>query len=134
VPGSLALISAAFPERERGPAIGTWSGFSGITAALGPVLGGYLVDRWSWPWAFLLNVPLALALLAVLQRIPESRNPHASSLDLAGALLATVGLGGVVFAFIEAPVRHWDAPVVWIALVIGVAAFGAFVVVERRRS
>ena len=133
VPGSLALISAAFPERERGPAIGTWSGFSGITAALGPVLGGYLVDRWSWPWAFLLNVPLALGLLAVLPRVPESRNPKASRLDLAGALLATLGLGGVVFAFIEAPVRHWDAPAVWIALVIGVAAFGAFVVVERRR-
>src|SRR5512138_1876340 len=82
VPGSLALISAAFPERERGPAIGTWSGFSGITAALGPVLGGYLVDRWSWRWAFLLNVPLALALLAIASRAPESRNPHASQLDV----------------------------------------------------
>jgi EmrB/QacA subfamily drug resistance transporter len=135
VPGSLALISAAFPESERGRAIGTWSGFSGITAALGPVLGGYLIDRYSWTWAFLINVPIAAALLwLVSTRVPESRNPSAAAeLDLAGAGLVTLGLGGVVFAFIEAPLRHWDSPAVLAALAIGIAATATFVAVESRR-
>ena len=135
VPGSLALISATFTESERGRAIGTWSGFSGITAALGPVLGGYLVDHLSWSWAFLVNAPLAAALLVVVwARVPESRNPHASHhLDWPGALLATVGLGGVVFAFIEAPVRHWTSAAVLTALALGVAGLAGFVIVERRQ-
>lgn len=134
VPGSLALISASYPETERGRAIGTWSGFSGITAALGPVLGGYLVDHYSWAWAFLVNVPLALAALAIAwTRVPESHNPQAKrALDLRGALLATVGLGGVVYAFVEAPTRHWGSAPVVIAMVIGVAALIGFVVAERR--
>jgi EmrB/QacA subfamily drug resistance transporter len=136
VPGSLALISASFAERERGRAIGTWSGFSGITAALGPVLGGYLVDHLSWAWAFLVNVPLALGVLAIAwTRVPESRNPHApAALDLRGALLATLGLGGVVYAFIEAPTRHWDSPSVLLALLGGVAALIGFVVTEWRAA
>jgi EmrB/QacA subfamily drug resistance transporter len=135
VPGSLALISATFAEHERGRAIGTWSGFSGITAALGPVLGGYLVDRLSWSWAFLINAPLAIALLVMVwARVPESRNPHAGThLDWLGALLATVGLGGVVFAFIEAPVRHWNSPAVLAALAIGSAGIVGFVAAERRQ-
>jgi len=132
MPGSLALISASFPEGERGLAIGTWSGFSGITAALGPVMGGYLVDHFSWAWAFLINVPFALAVLVIaITRVPESRNPHASSsLDIRGALLATLGLGGVVFAFIEAPTRHWDSPAVLLALTAGIAALAGFVLAE----
>ena len=136
VPGSLALISASFPEGERGRAIGTWSGFSGITAALGPVLGGYLIDRFSWSWAFLINAPLALAVLAIAwMRLPESRNPHATaSLDLRGALLATAGLGGIVYAFIEAPQRHWHSASVLAALVGGIAAMVAFVIVESREK
>jgi EmrB/QacA subfamily drug resistance transporter len=135
VPGSLALISAAFPDNERGRAIGTWSGFSGITAALGPVLGGYLIDRFSWPWAFLINVPLAIALLAVTwTRVPESRDPHAAHhVDLWGALLVTLGLAGVVFAFIEAPTRHWRSPAVLAALAVGVIALLAFVAAEARQ-
>jgi EmrB/QacA subfamily drug resistance transporter len=136
VPGSLALISTAFPEKERGRAIGTWSGFSGITAALGPVLGGYLVDRYSWPWAFLINVPLLIVVLVIGWKcVPESRNPQASSqLDVGGALLVTLGLGGVVFAFIEAPVRQWDSPAVLGALAAGIAALVAFVIAERRSA
>src|SRR5689334_2499061 len=74
MPGSLALISAAFPEAERGRAIGTWSGFSGITAAVGPVFGGFLVDHYSWAWTFLINLPLALAVVLISWRhVPESR-------------------------------------------------------------
>ncbi|HUP06414.1 MAG TPA: MFS transporter, partial [Caldimonas sp.] len=75
VPGSLALISAAFPPQERGRAIGTWSGWSGITTALGPVLGGWLVDRYAWNWAFLVNVPAGVAVLLIAWRqLPESRD------------------------------------------------------------
>jgi MFS family permease len=82
VPGSLALISASFPEEERGSAIGTWSGFSGITAAVGPVVGGFLVDQYSWEWAFLINIPLAVAVLVISWRhLPESRSTTARALD-----------------------------------------------------
>ena len=124
VPGSLALISASFTEKERGRAIGTWSGFSGIAAALGPVLGGYLIDHYSWTWAFLINVPLAMLVLAIVWRhVPESRGESATgSLDGVGALLATLGLGGIVYAFIEAPTRQWGSVAVITALIIGIAA------------
>ena len=133
VPGSLALISASFPERERGRAIGTWSGFSGITAAIGPVVGGWLVDHSSWRWAFLINLPMAAAvLLIVWRRVPESRNPAASGLDLQGALLATAGLGGIVYAFVEAPVQQWRSPAVLAALAVGVVASALFVAAEAR--
>jgi EmrB/QacA subfamily drug resistance transporter len=134
VPGSRARISATFPEGERGRAIGTWSGFSGITAALGPVLGGYLVDHFSWAWAFLINLPFALAVLAITwAHVPESRNPHAPpALDWPGALLVTLGLGGVVYAFIEAPTQGWSAPPVLLASLGGIAALIAFLVVEWR--
>jgi EmrB/QacA subfamily drug resistance transporter len=104
VPGSLALISASFPAEERGPAIGTWSGFTAITAAIGPVLGGWLVQHASWRWVFFINLPIAVIVLAVtLLRVPESRNPEQSTenIDWIGALLATLGLGGIVFALIE---------------------------------
>jgi EmrB/QacA subfamily drug resistance transporter len=134
VPGSLALISATFPQGERGRAIGTWSGASGITAALGPVLGGYLVDHWSWAWAFLINLPFALAVLAITwAHVPESRHAQAPpALDIAGALLATLGLGGVVYAFIEAPTQGWSASPVLLAMLGGMAAMLAFIVVESR--
>src|SRR5215831_4164401 len=97
VPGSLALISAAFDDKERGRAIGTWSGFTSITAALGPVLGGWIVDHVSWRWVFLINLPIAAAVVFItVWRVPESRNPDATGkLDWAGAILATVGLGGI---------------------------------------
>ncbi|MEJ8821262.1 MFS transporter [Variovorax humicola] len=134
VPGSLALISAAFPEKERGKAIGTWSGFSGITAAIGPVLGGWLVDHYSWIWAFLINVPMAgLALAIVWRHVPESRGPDtASPVDVPGAVLAIAALGGIVYAFIEAPTQGWSAAPVLAAMVIGLAAAAAFVVVEQK--
>ena len=134
VPGSLALISAAFPEKERGKAIGTWSGFSGITAAIGPVLGGWLVDHYSWIWAFLVNVPMALLVLGIVWRhVPESHGPDTSSpLDWPGAVLATLALGGIVYAFIEAPTQGWSAPLVAGALVLGLVAGASFVAVERR--
>jgi EmrB/QacA subfamily drug resistance transporter len=127
-PGSLALISASFPEEERGRAIGTWSGFTAITAAIGPVLGGWLVQNASWRWVFFINLPVAMAVVVItLLRVPESRDPERSrgSLDWLGALLATSGLGAIVFALIE-PSR---GSLVGIA---GVVALTSFFWVERR--
>ncbi|HSI55877.1 MAG: MFS transporter [Ramlibacter sp.] len=135
VPGSLALISATFPEQERGQAIGTWSAFSGIAAAIGPVVGGFLVDHYSWTWAFLINVPIGAALLLVcMTRVPESKaEPHEQPpLDVAGAVSATVGLAGVVFALIEAPVRGWSDALVIGAGLAGVVALALFFFVESR--
>ena len=128
VPGSLALISASFPMKERGQAIGTWSGFTAITASGGPVLGGWLVQHASWRWVFFINVPLALIVVVItLLRVPESRNPEQSHerLDWLGALLATLGLGGVVFALVE---REYGV----MAGSAGVLALVGFFFVERR--
>src|ERR1700676_3796213 len=95
VPGSLSIISACFDETTRGQAIGTWSGFTAITTAVGPVLGGWLIEHASWRWAFFINIPLAAAVIAIsLRRIPESRNTSAGHIDWLGALVAPAGLGG----------------------------------------
>jgi EmrB/QacA subfamily drug resistance transporter len=130
VPGSLALISASFPVEERGRAIGTWSGFTAITAAIGPVLGGWLVEHGSWRWVFFINLPIGVMVLAItLLRVRESRNPLQAHqrVDWMGALLATSGLGGIVFALIEPSHAALAAPV-------GVLALLSFVFVERRSS
>ena len=133
VPGSLSIISASFEGERRGKAIGTWSGFSGITAALGPILGGYLVENVSWRAAFLINVPLAVVVLYIVTRhVPESRDPDARRLDLPGALLATLGLGGIVYGLIESSSRGFGDLLVLISLVLGAAALVTFVLVERR--
>jgi EmrB/QacA subfamily drug resistance transporter len=134
VPGSLALISASFPQAERGKAFGTWAGFTGVTSGAGPLLGGWLIDQLSWAWAFAVNVPLALLVWGITwARVPESRDEERQheKLDLVGALLATLGLGGIVFAFIEAPSRGWQSPMVMAALVVGIAALAAFTWAER---
>src|SRR3712207_4465338 len=133
VPGSLAIISASFDAARRGRAIGTWSGFSGITAALGPVLGGYLVENVSWRAAFLINVPLAVVVLLIVARhVPESRDPDARRLDIPGAVLATVGLGGIVFGLIESQSAGFTEPLVLVSLLVGVGALVAFALVEAR--
>jgi MFS family permease len=99
VPGSLAIISTSFNQKNRGQAIGTWSGFTAITTAVGPLLGGWLIEHASWRWVFLINLPLAAAVIAIsLWRIPESRSATAGRIDWSGAILATVGLGGVASA------------------------------------
>jgi EmrB/QacA subfamily drug resistance transporter len=133
VPGSLALITANFPEETRGRAIGTWSGFTAITAAIGPVIGGWLIEHSTWRWVFFLNLPLALAVILLSTKVPESRNENASHhLDWLGSLLVTLGLGGVTYALIEWParVRH-GAHLVTAAGVLGVVALAGFVAVEH---
>ena len=133
MPNSLAIIGASFEEERRGKAIGTWAGFTGLTMVLGPVLGGYLAENLSWRWVFFINVPLAVAVLAiVLVKVPESRDPGAGRLDLPGATLAAAGLGGVVFGLLESSRTGLDDPLVLGSLVAGVAALAAFLVVEGR--
>ncbi len=133
-PGSLALISASFPEEMRGKAIGVWSGYTAITAALGPVIGGFLIEYWSWRYAFLINLPLAVIVLPLTYRfIPESRGAHgAGPLDWGGALSASLGLGALVFALIESPSAGWHDARVLGALLLAGLVLAAFVAVERR--
>jgi EmrB/QacA subfamily drug resistance transporter len=135
VPGSLAIISASFDEHHRGKAIGTWSGFTSITSAVGPVLGGWLIEHASWHWVFFINVPIAAIVVALtLRYIPESRNPQAGRTpDWTGAALAIAGLGGVVFGLIESSNRGWKDPAVIATLPLGIVALVAFVVVETRK-
>jgi EmrB/QacA subfamily drug resistance transporter len=124
VPGSLALISASFSSEERGRAIGTWSGFTSITAAIGPLLGGWLVQHASWRWVFFINLPIALVVLLIIWRIAEcGTKAEARRIDWLGALLTAIGLGGMVYAFIESSA---------IAGLIGVVSLVAFLLVEAR--
>ena len=133
VPGSLALISSSFGPAERGKAIGTWSGFSAITTAIGPVLGGWLVENVSWRAVFFLNLPLALAVLVIsVWHVPETREENNGSLDWFGAALATVGLGGLVYGLIESPRFGFGNPLVILGLVGGVVCLVAFVFHEAR--
>jgi EmrB/QacA subfamily drug resistance transporter len=136
VPGSLALISIAFPPEERGHAFGTWTAFTGIASAIGPLIGGYLVDRYSWSWAFAMNIPAALVVFWIAWvHVPESRRPgKVAGLDWIGTGLATLGLGGIVFAFIEAPSRQWRSVEVLSALAIGIVSLLAFVIAEQREA
>jgi EmrB/QacA subfamily drug resistance transporter len=131
VPGSLAIISTSFDQKSRGQAIGTWSGFTAITTAIGPVLGGWLVEDASWRWVFFINLPLAAAVMAIsVWRIPESRSASAGRVDWLGALLATVGLGGLVNGFIESVNLGWRNPLVFGSLIVGCGCLIGFALVE----
>ena len=129
VPGSLAVLRSSFAEEEQGRAVGAWAGLSGVTAAVGPLVGGWLITAWSWRVIFFLNLPLAAAAAwAALRCIPESRTTGLR-VDVPGALAATLGLGGCVYALIEAPVR---GPGVAVAAALGAASLAAFVWIEAR--
>ena len=134
VPCSLALIAAAYDEKERGAAIGIWSGDSAIAAGAAPLLGGVLVDHASWRTIFLINPLLALPTVWItLRQVPESRNPQAGrTLDWPGALLACAGLAALVYALIAAATRGWGDSHVLAGLAAGALALGAFVLTEHR--
>lgn len=136
VPGSLAIISASFEGDARGRAIGTWSGFSAITTAIGPVLGGWLIETVSWRSVFFINVPLAVAVVWIsIRNVAESRDPsRASRIDWLGAVLAILGLGGVVLGLLEWPVLGARHPLVIAALIAGVIALVLFIFVEHREK
>ena len=132
VPGSLAIISASFDEESRGRAIGTWSGFTAITAALGPVIGGWLIEHASWHWVFFVNLPLAALVIAITHRhVPESRSPVARQIDWLGAAIATFGLAALVYGFVESGAAGWDQPRVYGTLIAGFLLMILFVLVER---
>src|SRR6266542_1985934 len=136
VPGSLAIISASFEERERGKAIGTWSAATSLMMAFGPVVGGWLIDHGSWRAAFFVNVPLAAIVLVLTRRhVPESRNAQAQGrLDWPGALLVTLGLGAVVYGLIESSAKGWATAPVVMPIGLGVLALTGFVFVEMHHS
>ncbi|HKA22028.1 MAG TPA: MFS transporter [Blastocatellia bacterium] len=133
VPGSLAMIRSSFPEEKRGKAIGTWSGFSAITTAIGPVLGGWLIEHVSWRAVFFINVPLAIAVLLITYwRARESRVDQGGKQDWPGAVLVTAGLGSVVYGLIESSSAGFGQVRVIFAILAGTAMFGLFLIVETR--
>lgn len=135
VPGSLAIISASFDEKSRGQAIGTWAGFTTITTALGPVLGGWLIEHASWHWVFFINVPIAaLVFVFTLWHVPESRSSISEGVDWPGAAIVTVGLAALVYGFLESPVLGWTHPRVIVSLTVGVGALALFVFIEKTAS
>lgn len=135
VPGSLSIISASFEEKERGRAIGMWSGFTAITTAMGPVLGGWLIQHASWRWVFFINVPMAAAVVVLgLWHVPESKDEKRGRVDWLGALTATAGLGCATYAFIESSILGWREPLVWGSMAVGVALLGGFLWIEARAS
>lgn len=134
IPGSLAIISALWSGAARGAAIGTWAGFTSITSAIGPALGGFLVEQFSWRAVFLINVPIAVAVVIVsITKVPENRNTDArGGIDWAGAALVTLALGSAVYGFTGAASSGWTDPLTLVSLIVALLTGSAFVVVERR--
>ena len=133
VPGSLSLISASFDESRRGQAIGTWSGFTSITTAIGPLLGGWLIEHLSWRWAFFINPFLAAIVIVVtLLRVPESKSTKAGAIDWLGAGAATISLSAFVFGFVESSSLGWASPWIAASLAAGILSAIAFMRIESR--
>lgn len=133
MPATLSILTNVFPPEERGRAIGVWAGISGLGVAVGPLLGGYLVDHFDWGSVFTVNIPVvALALVAGAFLIPSSKDPDAQKLDPVGAVLSIVGLVAVVFALIEAPQTGWTDPEILATLAVGALALAAFAGWELR--
>jgi EmrB/QacA subfamily drug resistance transporter len=134
VPSSLALLNGALIPDDRARGIGIWAGLATLGTTVGPYAGGWLVDHASWRWVFLLNLPLILACLWALRRVPDSIIARvALSLDALGALAAVLGLGGVIYALTAGPAHGWSSAPVLIAAVIGALALSVLVPIERRR-
>jgi EmrB/QacA subfamily drug resistance transporter len=134
MPNTLAILTNTFTDpRERAQAIGIWAGVSGISLALGPALGGVMVDAWGWQSIFFINVPIGVIAFFIAWRlVPESRNPEGRSLDIIGQILAVTGLGTLTYAFIEANSYGWGSATIVTLIVVGLAALTAFGIWETR--
>jgi EmrB/QacA subfamily drug resistance transporter len=134
VPQSLAIINAYFPESQRGRVIGLWAGISGAIAAIGPFLGGWLIENFSWRAVFFINIPISLAALIIaLLFIAESQKSAGRRLDWQGTLLVFLGLIGIAYGLITGPIEGWSQSLVLAGLIGGVIALIAFFLVERRK-
>ena len=133
-PAALAVIATTFHGEERGAAIGQWTAWTGIAFVLGPLVGGWLITHASWRWIFVINVPIALATIAlVLYAVPGLAGGNERvHVDVVGGVLCVLGLGGPVFALIEAPNRGWSDPLIVVSFVGGIVLLVAFVLWERR--
>jgi EmrB/QacA subfamily drug resistance transporter len=133
IPTSLAIIGATFAENERGKAIGTWAGFSALAAAAGPLLGGWIVDHFSWRWIFFINPLLTVPTVWIaLSHVPESHDPEAKpGLDWQGALLVLIGLGSITYGLIALPILEWSDPIVLASPSVGFVLLATFIWVER---
>jgi EmrB/QacA subfamily drug resistance transporter len=133
VPGSLAIISSSFDEKLRGKAIGTWAGFTTITTAFGPVLGGWLIEHASWHWIFFINLPLAAVVLVLsLWHVPESRSSDGRKIDWLGAAIVTLALAALVYGFLESSILGWSHARVIGSLITGFGSLLLFVFVEKK--
>lgn len=132
VPSSLAIIISAFKGEAQAKAIGTWTAWTGISFIVGPLLGGFLVDHSTWRWVFGINViPIAVTLFLINKLQLKETLPKNVRVDIVGAILCAIGLGGPVYAFIEQPSYGWSSPMVLLPLIIGVLAFTVFLIYER---
>jgi EmrB/QacA subfamily drug resistance transporter len=136
IPQGLSILSASFPEPERGRAIGTWSAWITVFAAIGPVVGGWLMQAWSWRLIFLLNLPLVVVILVLVPRIPESRamgDGQARPLDHLGAALATLSFAAIIYALSFALQMGWRNPLVALPLLGGLVLFASFLRSQANR-
>jgi EmrB/QacA subfamily drug resistance transporter len=133
-PGSLAILQASFAEDDRGAAIGAWSGLGGVATAIGPFLGGYLIDAVSWRLVFFINVPLAVLVLAISARhVPETKAPGpVPKLDVKGAAAISGALAGITYGLISLSSASWGSPQVLVPLVVGLALLALFIWIEDK--
>jgi DHA2 family multidrug resistance protein-like MFS transporter len=133
MPVTLSIISNVFDPRERGRAIAIWSGSVGLAIAIGPILGGILLEHFWWGSVFLINVPVVIGgLVAVALLVPESRDPRPGKIDIVGVLLSVVGLVALSYGIIDGGEHGFGRPIVWVGIVGGLAVLAAFVAYERR--
>lgn len=133
VPGSLSIINIAFEENVRGRAIGLWSGFAGGVAALGPLVGGWLVQYLGWPSIFYINIPLGLlALFIAIKYIPETRNHESTKIDFLGTVLIFLSLLGISYGLISVSDLGWSNPIIITSLIVGILSFIFFIFAERK--